>query len=127
MFNEVLYTAVVLDKISAQLLEKEFRKYITQNWEWIGHHMTIQLGQLPLDMREELIGRNITLKVESLGIDDVVIAVGVSGCYSKNNNPHITLAVNRVKGGKPRMSNEIYSWKPYKGELILTGIVKEIY
>lgn len=72
---------------------------------------------------------DVELKITSLGISDKAIAVGVSGFYSKNKIPHITLAVNTKNGGKPKDSNLIPSnkWKEYDLKQILTGKITEIY
>jgi hypothetical protein len=128
MENKVLYTAVILDKYSQNILRDTFNNLIPDNWEWIGHHMTIQLGSLPDDLKERMLGEEVRLKIQSLAIDDKVIAVGVDGYYTKNKIPHITLAVNRADGGKPVMSNyiDVNKWKTYKTDIILTGIVKEV-
>jgi hypothetical protein len=128
MENKVLYTAVILDKYSQNILRDTFNNLIPDNWEWIGHHMTIQLGSLPDDLKERMLGEEVRLKIQSLAIDDKVIAVGVDGYYTKNKIPHITLAVNRADGGKPVMSNyiDVNKWKTYKTGIILTGIVKEV-
>lgn len=128
MEKKVLYTAVILDKYSQNILREQFMHLVPDGWEWIGHHMTIQLGQLSDNLKEKMLGEEVRLKIESLGSDDKAMAIKVSGFYSKNNIPHITLAVNRTNGGKPKDSNNIESdkWVPYKTNIVLTGIVKEV-
>lgn len=100
---------------------------VPDGWEWIAHHMTIQLGELPETLRHEMLGEQVNLQVVSLGMDDKVMAIGVDGYWSKNKTPHVTLAVNRANGGKPVMSNHISTelWKPYKINALLSGVVEE--
>jgi tRNA nucleotidyltransferase/poly(A) polymerase len=120
MTNKVIYSGVFLDKDSRTILEMEFKGMVPEGWEWIADHMTITMGELS-DKTD--LGKQVVLKVVSLGMDDKVMAVGVSGYPSKNDKPHITLAVNRAGGGKPVMSNFIEDWKPYSINKIITGVV----
>jgi hypothetical protein len=53
------------------------------------------------------------------------MAVKVEGYPSKNEIPHITIAVNEAEGGKPVMSNNITNWFGYGGDLNLSGKVVE--
>jgi hypothetical protein len=127
--QKVSYTAVVLDSNSRERLRQEFYSRdgaIPDGWEWISHHMTIKMGALTEPMRSELVGKEARLVIKTLGVDNMVMAVGVSGFYSENKQPHVTLGVNRVEGGKPHMSNNISDWKPYETDFVLTGVVKEI-
>ncbi len=127
MDKKVQYTAVMLDDKSMEVLKKEFGNLIPDGWEWIAHHMTIQLGELPEPLRTEMLGEQVNLQVVSLGMDDKVMAIAVDGYWSKNKIPHVTLAVNRANGGKPVMSNYISPelWKPYKINTLLSGVVDE--
>jgi tRNA nucleotidyltransferase/poly(A) polymerase len=122
MAQKVSYTGVFLDKDSRAVLEKEFKSQVPDGWEWIAHHMTITLGEM-VDKSE--LGKQVALNVVSFGKDDKVMAIGVKGYPSKNEKPHITLAVNRAEGGKPYMSNLIKEWVPYSIGAILTGVVSE--
>ena len=86
--------------------------------------MTINLGEISHEY-EKYLGMTVRLSVNTIAMDDKVIAVGVSGFPSKNKIPHITLAVN-PEGGKPFMSNKIEEWKdivPFE----ITGEVRNIY
>lgn len=122
-----MYSCVLLDNESMAFLKREFSKIIPSGWKWYGHHMTIKLGALGGDLKEYL-GRKVELEVTKLGISEKVIAVGVSGFYSKNKNPHITLAVDVDNGGKPKDSNLIPSeyWSDYKLNKKLNGTVVEM-
>ena len=46
--NKISYSAVVLNGESANRLKSEFSKLVPDDYEWIGHHMTINLGELKL-------------------------------------------------------------------------------
>jgi hypothetical protein len=50
----------------------------------------------------------------------------VEGYQSKNNNPHITIAVNILDGGKPKDSNDIIEWKKLNNGITVIGKVEEI-
>jgi hypothetical protein len=125
MDKRVIYTAVMLDEKTREVLKQEFGHLVPDGWEWIAHHMTITLGELPEISKKMMLGEQVNLAVESLGFNDKVIAIGVDGYYSKNKKPHITLAVNRANGGKPVMSNQIEDWKPHTINKLLTGTVEE--
>jgi len=124
--KKVLYSAVVLDGESrAKLLEK----FPTpKGFKVFAHHMTIVFGK-GLDDKSE-VGKRVTLTVTELGKSDKAMAVKVEGYPSANEIPHITLAVNTSKGGKPFMSNQITNWSPVENfnveNFTVTGIVTEV-
>ena len=124
--KKVLYSAVVLDGESrAKLLEK----FPTpKGFRVFAHHMTIVFGK-GLDDKSE-VGKRVTLTVTELGKSDKAMAVKVEGYPSANEIPHITLAVNTSKGGKPFMSNQITNWSPVENfnveNFTVTGIVTEV-
>lgn len=120
--EKVLYSAVVLDEKSHNLLLKRFKSEIPKDWKTIAHHMTIAFGK-GVDNPEDL-GQQATLKVTELGISDMAIAARVEGYPSTNNVPHITLAIN-PNGGKAFMSNNITDWIPVQ-HLKIDGIVTNI-
>jgi hypothetical protein len=98
---------------------------IPNDWKIFCDHMTINLGAIDPAYAKYL-GMSVQISVDSIAIDDKVMAVGVNGFYSKNNHPHITIAVNRQNGGKPMMSNNLTDWTPLKIPLLLKGIVTEV-
>jgi len=127
--TKISYTAVVLDKKSLGILAQKFAKFNPVGWNWVPHHMTITLGELEPELREKLIGTTQTLNIVALGKNDMAMAVKVSGCYSTNAIPHITLSVNQAEGGKPSMSNKIETWDELPDitkNIKLTGVVMEI-
>jgi len=127
--SKISYSAVVLDEESANTLKREYSSYIPDDWKWFGHHMTIKMGELSPDMKQ-YIGQEIDLVVDTIGQDERAIAAGIGagGDLSKNEIPHITLAVNINGGGKPFHSNKIpkENWKPVGNRIRLTGHVTEI-
>jgi hypothetical protein len=84
--------------------------------------MTIAFAK-PVPNQEDL-GKEVTLTVTELGSSDMALAVRVEGYPSKNEIPHITIAIN-PNGGKAVMSNDITEWmklKPFN----ISGKVTEI-
>ena len=124
--QKISYTAVVLNDLSREKLRQEFNGSFPDGWEWIAHHMTIRMGQLPEPMRKEMVGKKVTLTINTIAKDNMVMAIGVTGFYSEKKLPHITLGVNRTEGGKPFMSDKLTDWKSYSVDFILTGTVEEV-
>ena len=54
----------------------------------------------------------------------MAMAVQVEGYPSKNETPHVTIAIN-PDGGKPVMSNQIAKWQDVK-QFNIMGVVSEI-
>ena len=122
------YTALVLWEESRDLLLDIIPPIAgtPKEWEEIAHHMTIQFGspKLPEEL-EHTKGRDYELTATHFGYTDKVLAVRVEGFPSKNDVPHVTVAVNRKEGGKPFMSNQIENWEELGEPLTLYGKVKE--
>lgn len=113
------YTALVLSDQSRQKLLDEFAGIIPEgekaDWELFAHHMTTNLGGAENGPAKGLLGQSGKAKVVAIGISDKAIAVEVqSDVPSDNARKHITIAVNRAKGGKPKDSNAIppEGWHP---------------
>ena len=123
--NERAYSAIVLDQKSRSRLLERFKSMIPEDWEVLADHMTINLGEINPEYQKYL-GLPIQLSVKDIAMDDIVMAVGVTGFGSTNAKPHITIAVNRIEGGKPYMSNKLTDWKSIGRPLLLTGKVTEI-
>ncbi len=119
--SDVLYSCVLLDNQSKSTLLSMVGDKIPEGWKVFAHHMTINMGELK-DKAE--LGKEVILTVEELGLSDMAMAVKVSGYQTKNEIPHITVAVN-PEGGKPVMSNQITKWQPIK-TFIVKGVVTEI-
>lgn len=122
--KKVSYSAVVLTEESRIRLIKSLN--IPKGWEVIAHHMTINMGPIK-EVYKPLLGQSIDLVVTHVGELDNVMAVKVdTELVTKTTTPHITIAVDRSKGGKPVMSNNIKDWIGVP-PLELEGIIKEIY
>lgn len=119
--SDVLYSCVLLNNQSKSTLLSMVGNKIPEGWKVFAHHMTINMGELK-DKTD--LGKEVTLTVEALGLSDMAMAVRVSGYETKNEIPHITVAVN-PEGGKPVMSNQISNWQPIKSFMI-KGVVTEI-
>jgi len=123
--NNISYSAVVLDQESHDRLIKVFKPMIPDDWELLAHHSTINMGEINSQYRND-IGMEVQLTVIDYAMDFMVMAVGVEGYHTQNNKAHITVAVNRLAGGKPFMSNKLDNWQPIKFPLKLTGVVTEV-
>jgi len=116
------WSAIVLDEKSKNELLSTYKNEIPEGWEIIAHHMTIN----PFGLTDD-VGRHVPLKVIAVGNNDKAFAVKVSGYDRKTNNafPHITIAINRAGGGKPKDSNTITNWKSIDG-INLEGTVENL-
>jgi len=123
--SNISYSAVVLDENSRLRLVNRFKNVIPEGWEIIADHMTINLGEIDPEY-EKYLGLPVRLAVEDIAMDDKVIAVGVSGVKTRNPKAHITLAINRINGGKPMMSKNLTNWERIRRPLSLTGKVTEV-
>lgn len=119
--SDVLYTAVVLDQCTRTSLQFMYEEEIPEGWTVFLHHMTIRLGE---SKDKSDIGNRVPLTITHVGKSDMAMALKVTGYKTKNEIPHITVAVN-PNGGKPVMSNDITSWRPVK-EMLISGIVTEV-
>lgn len=125
--KKIIYSAVILDKKGRNVLASHVADQIPEGWKPIMHHMTIGFRKSLEDLElGEFEGKTVELTVKSLGKSEMAMAAHVEGFKSINDIPHVTIAVNSKKGGKPVMSNKITDWKKIK-PFIITGIVKNIY
>jgi tRNA uridine 5-carbamoylmethylation protein Kti12 len=122
--SDVLYSCVLLEKASQNVLFHNLEKMIPEGWVRFGHHMTICMGPLK---DKSLLGTEQLLAVTKVGISDMAMAVAVSvqsDIETKNEISHVTVAIN-PDGGKPVMSNDITNWQDVR-IFILLGKVTEI-
>ena len=119
------YSAVAIDGQSRTTLLTHFQNMIPDGWEVIAHHMTINpFGTVP----DEEVNKPVQLSVNEVGKDDKALAVKVSGYDkpTKNKFAHITIAINRQGGAKPKDSNTIANWTKIDQLIILKGTVQNI-
>ncbi len=128
--SDILYSAVVLDNASITKLLQVVGVYpaefpdgwiMGRNGGYFCDHMTICLG--PLKDKTDL-GKEVAITVTHVGKSDMAIAFKVKGYPSKNEIPHITLAIN-PEGGEPKMSNDITKWQDLKHFTVI-GVVSEV-
>ena len=119
--SDISYSCVLLDSASRTHLLEKAGWLIPAGWIIVSEHMTIRLG--PLKDKSRL-GEEVTLEVNKIGLSDMAIAVIVDGYESKNDIPHITIAIN-PEGGKRRDSNDITKWQDIKS-FNVKGVVSEI-
>jgi hypothetical protein len=124
-----MYSAVVLDEKSREKLVKwateKFSIIKADRWDIVAHYMTIKMGELPSYLKDDM-DNTQPLEATGYAYDDKVIAVRVTGYFTANDVPHITIAVNRAGGGKPVMSNKLTNWQPLLKPITLRGTVKEV-
>lgn len=129
-YSKVEYTGVMIEGEEVARFEREFGDRlaglgveIPEGWSKPDdYHMTITLGELSLSMKlAGAIGYEVELEVNSIGVSDSAIAVGVTGLFSRNENQHITMAFE----DRPADSNEITEWIPVKPFKVI-GYVREV-
>ncbi len=123
--SSIAYSGVVIDDRSRYRLIQRFRDIIPEDWEVVADHMTINQGEIDPNYVEYL-GMTIRLTINDIAMDDMVIALGVTGFHSENPKPHVTLAVNRNAGGKPMMSRNLTNWEKLKRPYYITGRISEV-
>ena len=125
----IAYSAIVLNKSSRERLLRVMGDKIPENWEVIADHVTINMGSIKDDATPHL---DLPILIQALdyAINDKVLCVGVNcdPIKTKNSKPHITIAVNREGGAKPRDCNDIpdNEFINLKRPLRLSGYVREI-
>ena len=123
--RKISYSAVVLEEKDQRNLLDTFKDSIPNDWKKYAHHMTIKMGELPAEKKQD-IGQKVELTVKAIGQSDKAIAVKVEGYWTTNQIAHITLAVNVAGGGKPVDSNKIENWLPVSEPIKVQGTVMEI-
>lgn len=123
------YTACVLTEESQNKLKEVFEELVPLGWSWAAHHMTCYMG--PPRTAEKL-GKKIQLVIHEFAINERVCAVKVSQGKELTVNAlaHITLAVNRKVGAKPKESNNLKDFTPLNqivdhDFLILDAVIEE--
>jgi hypothetical protein len=122
----ISYSAVILDKASREYLINKFVSSKYDGWEKIElMHHTIKLGELPEDKKNR-IGHTVFITATHVGSSDKALAVKINQFFPETKLPHITIAVNRDGGGKPKDSNKITEWEELKKPIVLTGEIQEV-
>ena len=107
--KNVSYTAVVLYEDQANKL----KALVPDGWTPICHHMTLHMGPVKNEELRVLLESEYTLTVEGFKKGDKVCAVKVTlpdallPYYKGKGTAHITIAINKDKGGQPFHSNDL--------------------
>lgn len=107
-----MYTAIVLNRQSQNLLADRLSVFVEQlkdwqDWELLCHHCTLAFGRVV-----GTVGQSRELTVDAFAFNGLVAAFRVRGADdSQNKVPHVTALVNRVEGGTPKMSNDLTDWR----------------
>lgn len=106
------YTAYVLTDEAREKLKNIFPPKYS---EWIGHHITIKFpAQLSPDMPlGEPVKAEVVGYVEEDGLETLVVAVNGNVKRPDGKTYHITWSLDRQKGKKPVMSNNLIAKKGY--------------
>lgn len=125
--KSIIYTGIFLTEESKNILLSNVKEYIPNNWKIYADHLTLGYGENALigevgtyfmDNKE----KSINLTINSIGISDKAIAVGVKGNFKCGNiHPHITIATPFLSA--PKYSNYIENWKDLKVPFTINGIV----
>jgi hypothetical protein len=106
-------------------MKDKFNSYLSEGFQFLAHHMTINLGDSSNGPAKDLVGKEFKIIFTDIAQNDKVIAAKViCDCPSVNEIKHVTIAVNRENGGKPFQSNLLTNWlgiKPFE----VSGKVKE--
>ena len=130
--ESVSYTAVILDEQSVRALLQSLAPILENlDWEIVAHHVTINMKSLDVKLNDpKILGQTILMKATTLGIDELVCAVGVEMDVNSDRFKHITVAVNRKEGGRPMLSKAITNWRPLSEygirDINLSGVVQEV-
>lgn len=121
----ISYTGIVLDDRSKERIIKELDDLIPDDWEPVIHHMTVNMGEAKPE-HVKYLNFPINLYGTHVGMNNNAMAIAVDGFDSDNETPHITVAINKVNGGKPKDSKTIDEWKPLRRKLRLKGYLEEV-
>jgi hypothetical protein len=121
-----MYTAVVLTDESRKILLQKVADHMSEYDDVLAHHMTVNMGTHKPEVSGYKLGDKVSLQVVGIAKDEKVCAVKVEcEAGSTNDTKHITVAVNRAKGGKPFLSNKL-NWENVSPmSCTLSGILGE--
>ena len=139
--SHISYSGVVLDDDSKEHLQRLFKTKFPdlEGWKLKCDHVTICLGPIPKDLKDEgaplEIGKSVQIMVNATGMSDKVCvaqvsvvdsAVGqaISDADDEGRTLHITLALG--PDGKSRDANTITDWHEMDDKMKVIGHVKEV-
>lgn len=120
-----VYCGIFIDNATASYLNfiLKLNEISPEGWKRYLHHMTLAFNnktggsQYIFDSYKDRFGNLVPLTVESIGMSDKALAIGIK--YSgecQNDRPHITAYVS--PDGKPVDSNNIKLWNKLDGHPI---------
>ena len=111
----------VFDKLKEDgQIPESFKRPAFKNGD-LDYHMTITLGELPLRFMSDL-NEEVELNINTLGISNEAVALGVSGNYfSSNRLQHIILAFRDL----PQSSKDIKEWISLERPFSVVGVIRE--
>ena len=124
-----IYYGVFFD-ISQKISIKNFAKKmvdIPDDWRFYCDHMTLvynnrtEDAQNAADYFDTLIGKDVTLTCDAIGISERAIALHVSNFKTSNKMSHITVAIK--PDAKPVESNHITDWRRLPKEVSIKGMI----
>ena len=124
------YTAVVLDDES----HNDLAGFAPEGWRVYAHHMTVvpptQQGSGPRwEYSGYRMGDEVELRAVAIARNDRVVAVAIeTDLPTKVGIPHVTIATNPDRGGKPKDSNEFTEedFEPLDEPILLVGTLDEV-
>jgi hypothetical protein len=126
IMKDINYTAIVINDRSKSKLIERFKNKIPEGYTIIKDdmYMFICNGRLPENQLND-VGLTTQLTVETFAMDDKIIAVGVTGYYSENIHPHVTIAINESNNSIDISSNHLKNWEDNL-RFKISGIITEI-
>ena len=129
-----MYVSIDLDNDSRLKLKSFAEAYVNDAFgvygTYICHHCTVaHISNLDNDTLEWCFdheGEKFNMFVDRIGISDLACAVAVDfddDVPCKQNYPHVTVAVNACKNGKPVDSNYITEFEDVYKNIELTGVL----
>lgn len=107
--SKVLYTHATLTETSRAELLQWWQTNIGHVMpDKIGHHMTIKFKPNDEEVINSPLGKTVSLRVAGWGQNDKVQAVYIfTSVACANPIAHVTVAIDKANGGKPKDSNEM--------------------
>ena len=122
-----IYYGVFFSETSQRALLNLAKEYeaIPDNWKIFCHHMTIVFNDKSQEKQElaewldNFLGNSQSLRIDSIGVSDRAIALGVADYVTQNKHSHITVAT--APDAKPVESNNITNWYKLPEDFYISG------
>lgn len=122
-----IYYGVFFSESSQKTLLNLAKEYtgIPDDWKIFCHHMTIiyndksQEKQEMAEVLDNFLGNTQSMRIDSIGVSDRAIALGVADYTTQNEHSHITVAT--APDAKPVESNNITNWYKLPESFYISG------